>query len=170
MRRSRVSMNVVKRVFLMAVILVSSVGCDQATKSIAKSIIPETESWSYLGDTVRLQVVYNRGTYLSLGSWLPEAWRFGPFSIGVGCLLWGVLTYAVLPGLGHPSVVAAVALLFAGGVGNLIDGVTSGGSVVDFINLGIGPVRTGIFNVADVAITVGALILLSDALRRQSTE
>jgi signal peptidase II len=163
-------MNVVKRVFLMAVILVSSVGCDQATKSIAKSIIPETESWSYLGDTVRLQVVYNRGTYLSLGSWLPEAWRFGPFSIGAGCLLLGVLTYAVLPGLGHPSVVAAVALLFAGGVGNLIDGVTSGGSVVDFINLGIGPVRTGIFNVADVAITVGALILLSDALRRQSTE
>lgn len=161
-------MNVVKRVILMAVILVSCVGCDQATKSIAKSIIPETESWSYLGDTVRLQVVYNRGTYLSLGSWLPEAWRFGLFSIGVECLLWGVLTYAVLPVPGHPSVVAAVALLFAGGVGNLIDGVTSGGSVVDFINLG--PVRTGIFNIADVAITVGALILLSDALRRQSTE
>jgi len=66
--------------------------------------------------------------------------------------------------------VAAVALLFAGGVGNLIDRVTSGGSVVDFIKLGIGPVRTGIFNVADVAITVGALILLSAALRRQSTE
>jgi signal peptidase II len=63
-----------------------------------------------------------------------------------------------------------VALLFAGGVGNLIDRVTSGGSVVDFINLGIGLVRAGIFNVADVAITVGALILLSAALRRQSTE
>jgi len=82
----------------------------------------------------------------------------------------GVLTYAVLSRPGHLSGVAAVALLFAGGVGNLIDRVTSGGSVVDFIKLGIGPVRTGIFNVADVAITVGALILLSAALRRQSTE
>lgn len=82
----------------------------------------------------------------------------------------GVLTYAVRPRPGYHSSVAAVALLFAGGVGNLIDRVTSGGSVVDFINLGIGPVHTGIFNVADVAITVGALILLSAALRRQSTE
>ncbi len=54
MRGPRVSRNVVKRVILMAVILVSCVGCDQATKSIAKSIIPETESWSYLGDIVRL--------------------------------------------------------------------------------------------------------------------
>lgn len=106
MRGSRVSMNVVKRVILMAVILVSCVGCDQATKSIAKSIIPETESWSYLGDTVRLQVVYNRGAFLSLGSSLPEAWRFGLFSIGVGCLLVGVLTYAVLSRPGHPSSVA----------------------------------------------------------------
>ena len=78
----------------------------------------------------------------------------------------GVLTHAVLFRPGHPSGVAAVALLFAGGVGNLIDRVTSGGSVVDFINLGIGPVRTGIFNIADVAITVGVLVLLSAALRR----
>jgi signal peptidase II len=80
------------------------------------------------------------------------------------------LTYALLSRSGHPSGTAAVALLFAGGVGNLIDRITSGGSVVDFINLGIGSVRTGIFNVADVAITVGVLILLSAASRPQSTE
>jgi len=86
MRGLRVSRDVVKRVIFMAVILVSCVGCDQATKSIAKSIIPETESWSYLGDTVRLQVVYNRGAFLSVGSSLPEAWRFGLFSIGVRML------------------------------------------------------------------------------------
>ena len=166
MRGLRVSMDVVKRIIFMAVILVSCVGCDQATKSIAKSIIPETESWSYLGDTVRLQVVYNRGAFLSVGSSLPEAWRFGLFSIGVGCLLVGVLTYAVLSRPGHPSSVAAVALLFAGGVGNLIDRVTSGGSVVDFINLGIGPLRTGIFNVADVAIMVAVIILLTASIDR----
>ena len=98
MRGLRVSMDVVKRIIFMAVILVSCVGCDQATKSIAKSIIPETESWSFLGDTVRLQVVYNRGAFLSVGSSLPEAWRFGLFSIGVGCLLVGVLTYAYCVG------------------------------------------------------------------------
>ena len=119
---------------------------------------------------MHLQVVYNRGAFLSVGSSLPEAWRFGLFLIGVGCVLLGILTYAVLSRPRHPSGVVAVALLFAGGVGNLIDRVTSGGSVADFINLGIGPVRTGMFNVADLAITVGALILLSAALRRQLTE
>jgi len=62
--------------------------------------------------------------------------------------------------------VAAVALLFAGGVGNLIDGVSSGGSVVDVINFGIGPLRTGIFNVADVAIMVGVIILLTAPINR----
>ena len=88
MRGLRVGMDVVKRVILMAVILVSCVGCDQATKSIAKSIIQETESWSFLGDTLRLQVVYNRGAFLSVGSSIPEAWRFGLFSIGVGACWW----------------------------------------------------------------------------------
>ncbi len=39
------------------------------------------------------------------------------------------------------------------------------GSVIDFLNIGIGPVRTGIFNVADVAIMVGIALLLADRYR-----
>jgi signal peptidase II len=54
--------------------------------------------------------------------------------------------------------IACVGIL-AGGLGNLIDRVTNHGQVTDFLNLGIGSLRTGIFNVADVAITGGALLL-----------
>lgn len=54
---------------------------------------------------------------------------------------------------------AAAALLLAGALGNLIDRVRCDGLVIDFMNLGLGPVRTGIFNVADVAITAGAVCL-----------
>lgn len=81
-------------------------------------------------------------------------------------MLLGSLAYAFFTKLSCPSGVFAVALIFSGGVSNLFDRLAYDGSVVDFINIGIGPVRTGIFNVADVAITVGVLILFSTAFRR----
>ena len=54
----------------------------------------------------------------------------------------------------------AVVLLLAGGIGNLIDRLFHNGLVIDFLNVGIGPVRTGIFNVADMAIMAGFAILI----------
>ena len=58
----------------------------------------------------------------------------------------------------------AWALVFAGGIGNLIDRMRIN-AVIDFLNLGIGPVRTGIFNVADMAITAGFVMLLPSIFR-----
>ena len=51
-------------------------------------------------------------------------------------------------------------MIAGGGISNWMDRARNGGSVVDFMNLGIGPVRTGIFNVADLAILVGIGFLL----------
>ena len=50
--------------------------------------------------------------------------------------------------------------LAASGLGNLIDRLTHHGLVTDFLNLGFGALRTGIFNVADVAGVVGIAILV----------
>lgn len=113
-----------------------------------------------MGDTVRLQLAYNSGAFLSVGSSLPEVWRQGLFVGGVGALLLGVLAYAVLSKRVHRTVVLALSLLFAGGISNLLDRLAYSGYVVDFINVGIGPLRTGIFNVADIAIMVGVFIFL----------
>jgi signal peptidase II len=117
------------------------------------------KTFSYLGDMLRLQLTYNRGAFLSLGSSLPDVWRHGVFTIGTGFFLLGVLIYALFFKSGRFSTVLAVSLFLAGGIGNLIDRIVRNGSVVDFINIGIGPVRTGIFNVADIAIMAGALVL-----------
>ena len=51
-----------------------------------------------------------------------------------------------------------------GGIGNVIDRIAHG-AVVDFVSLGIGPLRTGIFNLADVAIIAGLLLFLSAGAR-----
>jgi len=58
-----------------------------------------------------------------------------------------------------PTQRLALGLLWAGGVSNLVDRVLHG-SVVDFMNIGVGWLRTGIFNVADMAITIGVLLIL----------
>jgi signal peptidase II len=57
-----------------------------------------------------------------------------------------------------------VALFVAGGASNLVDRIAHG-VVIDFMNVGIGPLRTGIFNVADVAIMLGAGILMFEGYR-----
>ena len=61
------------------------------------------------------------------------------------------------------------ALIVGGGFSNLIDRLFHNGAVVDFLNIGIGKVRTGIFNLADVAIMAGIGLLLIEAWRREET-
>ena len=58
---------------------------------------------------------------------------------------------------------AGLLLFVAGGISNLVDRIAMG-SVIDFLNVGIGPIRTGIFNVADVAILAGIALLLFERL------
>ena len=56
-------------------------------------------------------------------------------------------------------------LILAGGLGNLIDRVTNDGLVTDFIVMGVGPIRTGVFNVADIAVTFGGIAIAWLAFR-----
>jgi signal peptidase II len=124
------------------------------------------KTFSYLGDTLRLQLTYNRGAFLSLGHSLPDVLRHSIFTVGICFILLGALAFALLSKSGAFSVVLAVSLFIAGGVGNLIDRILHDGTVVDFLNVGIGSLRTGIFNVADVAIMGGAALLLFTTLRK----
>jgi signal peptidase II len=56
-------------------------------------------------------------------------------------------------------------MICCGGLGNIIDRLIYGGYVRDFLNVGVGPVRTGIFNIADVALMAGCLLLVVQELR-----
>jgi signal peptidase II len=151
------------RLLLVAVALVAIIGCDRATKSLAEATLADGERHSFLADTVRLQYVENHGAFLGLGRNLSERARFWVFLVGTGVLLAAAaaMTYrsparSVLDAL-------AWALLIGGGVSNLADRALREGAVVDFLNVGFGPVRTGIFNVADVGITAGTILLLLGA-------
>jgi signal peptidase II len=116
-----------------------------------------------LADTVRLGYAENAGGFLSLGADLPRQSRTAVFTIATGLALLVLVAMAVRDRLAGPSGVGLV-LFVAGGASNWIDRVLSG-SVVDFLNVGIGPLRTGVFNVADVAIMVGAGLVAYGAAR-----
>jgi signal peptidase II len=148
-------------------IILFCVALDQATKWLAKKYLAPDGFISLAGDIFRLQYAENSGAFLSLGSSLPQFWRHTLFTVFVGlfllALLAYVLTHRTLPGTYR----VCLSLVCGGGVSNLIDRIIYDGRVVDFLNIGIGPVRTGIFNVADMAITAGAIILAADALRNK---
>jgi signal peptidase II len=140
------------------VLLLFTVGCDRVTKHLATVHLANGPARSYLSDTVRLEYAENTGAFLSLGSNLPESVRFGIFRIGVGIALLAILLVA-LKRRWHGLSLAGVTLLFAGGMSNLVDRMAEG-TVVDFASVGVGALRTGIFNVADVAILAGGLLMV----------
>ncbi|MFL6617599.1 MAG: signal peptidase II [Povalibacter sp.] len=156
-----------RRLLLITMILVSCVGCDQTTKSVATTYLSETQAVSLLGGSVRLQIAKNYGAFLSVGASMPQAARTTLLSVGVAAVLIALFAYCVASTPANSFVTPALAIVIGGGVSNLIDRLHYGGYVLDFLNLGIGSFRTGIFNIADVFITSGILLLVfSNRLRK----
>jgi signal peptidase II len=153
-------MRLMFRVVVLLLTLTACVGCDQLSKSAARSHLPRDTVVSVMGDTVRLQYAENPGAFLSLGAAFPKPVRRAVFTFGIAAVIIGVFALAIFaPGLGLSQRIA-LACICAGGLGNLIDRVGQDGYVTDFLNVGLGPVRTGIFNVADLILMLGVAALL----------
>ncbi|MDX1439458.1 MAG: signal peptidase II [Rubricoccaceae bacterium] len=151
-------MTVIRKRFLLLISVLSIVGCDRISKEIATDMLAGAPPRSYLFDVLRLSYHENSGSFLSLGAQLPDTIRFMVFIVAAGILLALFALYALRSGWGGAKFVG-FALFVAGGIANWVDRIADG-TVIDFLNVGIGPVRTGIFNVADMALMVGAVILL----------
>lgn len=141
----------------------SCVGCDQASKRVAAEVLKDSETLSFMGDVFRLTYAENRGAFLGLGGSWPEPVRWLVFTGAALAVVAASLGWVVaqLRQRQYDSLaVWAMVLIAAGGMGNLVDRIVRDGRVIDFMNLGLGPVRTGIFNVADVQIMLGLGLLL----------
>jgi len=147
-----------RRAAVLGAIVICCVSCDQATKSLATTALAGRPPISLLGDTIRLSYIENPGGFLSIGAGLPAGTREWVFA-GLGAVVVTALLTVAVSGrsLGRLQLVA-ISLLIAGGVGNIVDR-TAYGVVRDFLNVGVGTVRAGIFNVADLALTVGSALL-----------
>ena len=156
------------KIALVTTLVAAIVAVDLGTKALAQRLLSDEPTIHLLWDTVRIGYVLNAGVFLSLGHGLPPAVRFWLFVVGVAAVLATLLFLTFKdPRFRRPEVIAVGAIV-GGGLGNLWDRIQLG-VVRDFMNVGIGPLRTGIFNVADMAITFGGIaLLLLPLLRRRS--
>jgi len=146
-----------KQIPLMAIMAIT-IALDQWTKHLARVWLAAAAPHRY--SILTLLYAENTGAFLSLGANLPPQTRSLIFS-GVVALALGVGIYALMTNrVGGAADSIAVAFILGGGIGNLIDRVFRAGRVTDFLYMSIGPLHTGVFNVADIAITGGVIWLL----------
>jgi signal peptidase II len=149
---------------LLAAAVLGTVGCDQVTKHVARSLLANAPGRAYLADTIRFEYVENPGGFLSFGATWRPAVRSAVLTVATGALLLTLLVVALRSHLTQGSLLG-LTLFIAGGASNWFDRATHG-LVVDVMNVGVGPVRTGIFNAADVAILCGAALFVFPRLER----
>lgn len=132
------------------------VTADVIAKALAVAYLPLHLPRHVIDGVVQFTLSYNQNAAFGLSLGIGSRWTF---------VLLAMVALAVLAGLYRTTradqrwQVAALALIAAGAVGNLIDRVRSPRGVVDFIDIGVGNTRFWTFNIADSAITVGAILL-----------
>jgi signal peptidase II len=152
-----------RRVFLAAG--VATVVLDLITKLVAEGTLLRTPGVSVFGDWFQLRLVYNQGAAFGL--------HLGPYSrwIFFAVALVAVFVLARMSRFSPPGDrfrQLALGLVAGGAAGNLIDRIRSSRGVVDFLDVGIGALRWPTFNLADIAVSCGAIALVISMWREDS--
>lgn len=130
---------------------------DCSTKRLAvEALSPPDVPHDVVGDVFRLTLAYNQGAATGILNRADSRWLLTAAALVVVAILWRAYRRT---GPGETARVIALALLTGGAIGNVIDRVRWSRGVVDFVDLGVGTARFWTFNVADVAVTAGALLL-----------
>ena len=140
------------------------IALDQATKYVVERTLRLYDPVEVLGDFFRLTYIFNRGAAfgIHLGEWSRVV--FTLLAVVATVLLY--LMYRGTPWTDKLRLVA-IPLVTGGAIGNLIDRVRSSRGVVDFFDVGFGDLRWPVFNVADIGVTVGALLLAVSLWREE---
>jgi len=136
---------------------------DVVSKRLAEQALqPMHVPHEIVGDVLRITLTYNRGAAFSMS--LGEYSRWG-FAVMATIVLVVLLRSLASTPAGDRWQGAAIGLVSGGALGNLIDRLRHPNGVVDFIDIGLGDVRFWIFNVADMGVTFGAIMLIIAMLK-----
>jgi signal peptidase II len=138
-------------------ILGTLVLADCSTKELVETALSGNPGpHQLMGEWLRVTLAYNPGAAMNLSFGAASRVVFG------GIAVMAILALLVLYRRTPPEArlrAAALALVAGGAMGNLLDRLRSPLGVVDFIDVGIGDARFWTFNVADMGVTVGAVLL-----------
>lgn len=140
---------------------------DVLTKWVVQRSLRLYDPVPVIGDYVRLTYLFNPGAAFGLHLGPYSRIFFGVLSIVAVVVLW--LFFRATPAADRMRLFA-IALVTGGAVGNLLDRVRDVRGVVDFLDVGIGTLRWPVFNVADIAISVGAILLAVSLWREEQAQ
>ena len=132
------------------------VALDLMTKLAIQSSFHLYEQVNIVGDYLRLTFIYNPGA--AFGIHLGEHSRLIFLVLSFVALIALAGMYWVTP-VADRARLGAIALVCGGAIGNLVDRIRSARGVVDFLDVGVGDLRWPVFNIADIAVTTGAIFL-----------
>jgi signal peptidase II len=148
-----------KRIFVIVLVIVTCLGCDQTTKTIASRTLPPNKPIVLIDRFFQLEYTENSGAMLGVGSELSGNVRFWLLRVFAGCALFTILVFTVMDKSLNITDVLSLSLVLGGGLGNLTDRLFKDGVVVDFMIISLGSLKTAIFNFADLSIVTGLLLL-----------
>jgi signal peptidase II len=152
---------------LFSAFFLSLISWDRVSKDLAWEHLRNQPARSYLHNTIHLEYVENTGAALSLADNLPPRVSFWLLGILPLAALLGGFAYLLGKTRDIRSArLIAFTLILAGGMGNIIDRLLFDRHVTDFMNVDLPVLRMGIFNFADVWITVGVVWVLIDSMRK----
>ncbi|PKQ43721.1 signal peptidase II [Confluentibacter flavum] len=166
-------MKLSKRSIYIIVIIVLTIAIDQISKSLVRaSIAPQTEIQrgeriSLVGDAFIMMNVENTGAFLGMGSDLNPMLRLIFLLILPILVLVFVLRYIIKDKSLDNLSLFAFSSIVGGGIANVFDRIVYG-SVTDFFFIDLGGVfKTGIFNMADLSVTTGMIILVLVSFKKK---
>jgi len=148
-----------KQILLCVFVAAINIVADRITKLLAIKFMKDKNPIELLNRILVIGYTENTGAFLSLGRGWPEVLKYILLlyiSIAI-CL--SVFIYCLFLEKDKIRTILLMSII-SGGIGNLVDRLLNRFSVIDFLNFGIGSLRTGILNVADLSITFGAIALV----------
>ena len=153
-----------KHKFLMLglIILIAAVNfsVDRITKIYAVENIRGQGTIKVVGRVFILHYAENDGAFLGMGGEMPEPLKTVMLILLPTVIVALAIVYTAFSGNIPISQLVCLSCIIGGGAGNLYDRIFNNGIVIDFMNFGIGNLRTGILNVADLSVTFGAIVFI----------
>ena len=156
------------RPLIIFMIVITNIGCDQVSKTIVRKSVSYNDRIELVSDYFTLTKVENSGAFLSFGDSLSLPVKNIFLSVlPLLTLTIGFIFLLLTPGITNMPL-TGLCFVIGGGIGNIFDRIIYG-SVTDFLHIDLGIFRTGIFNLADVSIMMGAFIILIHSFFKRAT-
>jgi signal peptidase II len=145
--------------FVYVLVLSFTIITDQVTKFLAIKLYETYNELSFLHNFFQFSLIKNYSGFLGIVHIFPDNIRFFLLNVCVSFLLLGCLVY-IFWSKNRPSRYSTpLVFVVGGGISNLVDRLLYDGGVIDFLSIGAGSFRSGIFNLADVYILVGSFVI-----------